>query len=121
MLVLQVLLAPECAQCRAALEGGELAYESRPAPPLLLLERWTMRALPNKYVLIHFGRSRLDIYKLHRNIMWCCRGHEAPGFSTSQWLLNAVRSQLHFSQLAAWRATLQHGPAQAHHDPNERR
>ncbi|KPJ10621.1 Uncharacterized protein KIAA1370-like [Papilio machaon] len=92
---IEVLLAPECAQCRAALAGGELAYEARSAPPLLLLERWTMRASLNK-------------------------GHEAPGFSTSQWLLNAVRSQLHFSQLAAWRATLQHGPAHAQ-DPNERR
>ncbi|XP_045538627.1 uncharacterized protein LOC106715563 [Papilio machaon] len=92
---IEVLLAPECAQCRAALAGGELAYEARSAPPLLLLERWTIRASLNK-------------------------GHEAPGFSTSQWLLNAVRSQLHFSQLAAWRATLQHGPAHAQ-DPNERR
>ncbi|GBP71172.1 Protein FAM214A [Eumeta japonica] len=53
----------------------------------------------------------------------CDGGQNAPVFITSQWLLNAVRSQLHFSQLSAWLARLKNTAAAAEEDsdPNERR
>ncbi|CAK1593575.1 unnamed protein product [Parnassius mnemosyne] len=95
---IEVLLAPECEECCAALGRADdgAAFDA----PLgrrraLLLERWTMRALHNK-------------------------SHEAPAFTSSQWLLNAVRSQLHFSQLAAWLARLKRSKA-GEEDPSERR
>ncbi|XP_068621750.1 atos homolog protein A isoform X2 [Battus philenor] len=93
---IEVLLAPECQECCAALtRDDDLAYDAHHAQQrALLLERWTMRALVNK-------------------------SHEAPGFSSSQWLLNAVRSQLHFSQLAAWRARLKR--TLPDEDPGQRR
>ncbi|KAL4710344.1 hypothetical protein ACJJTC_003741 [Scirpophaga incertulas] len=86
---IEVLLAPDCVECYTA---AARHYESRPERPLaagkaLLLERWTMHPVANKG-----------------------GGGGGPAFTNPQWLLNAVRSQLHFSQLAAWRATLQPEP-----------
>ncbi|CAH2056627.1 unnamed protein product, partial [Iphiclides podalirius] len=95
---IEVLLAPECQECCAALgrADDDMAYDKLHAQQrALLLERWTMRALFNK-------------------------SHEAPAFSSSQWLLNAIRSQLHFSQLAAWLARLKKSKA-GEEDPSERR
>lgn len=86
---IEVLLAPDCPEChlrmaRAEEEGFEKLHHHQRG---LLLERWTMRALDAKSL-------------------------EGVGMSP-QWVLNAVRSQLHFSQLGAWRATL-HGRQHAH-------
>ncbi|XP_049882569.1 protein FAM214A [Pectinophora gossypiella] len=81
---IEVLLAPDCPECFSSLSRieEEAAYDKLHCTQrALLLERWTMRARANK-------------------------SHETPAFITSQWLLNAVRSQLHFSQLAAWLARL---------------
>ncbi|XP_075988435.1 atos homolog atossa [Anticarsia gemmatalis] len=86
---IDVLLAPDCAECYAALCRDDVYDKHARA---LLLERWTMRAQIN-------------------------RGDLSPSFGTSQWLLNAVRSQLHFSQLSAWLATLK----ETEDTPTERR
>ncbi|XP_026742198.1 protein FAM214A [Trichoplusia ni] len=78
---IEVLLAPDCAECYASLCRSEAESFDKHKHRALLLERWTMRAQVKK-------------------------SEQSPAFSTSQWLLNAVRSQLHFSQLAAWLARL---------------
>ncbi|XP_072937374.1 atos homolog protein A isoform X2 [Epargyreus clarus] len=94
---IEVLLAPECQECFAALSRVEAegSYDKLHSQQrALLLERWTMRALVNK-------------------------SHDAPAFITPQWLLNAVRSQLHFSQLSAWLARLKESKVEE--SPTERR
>ncbi|CAK1548789.1 unnamed protein product [Leptosia nina] len=80
---IDVILAPECQECYASMSRVEgTSYDKQHAQSRgLLLERWTIRAIAN-------------------------RSHEFPSATSSHWLLNAVRSQLHFSQLCAWRATL---------------
>ncbi|KAJ8707274.1 hypothetical protein PYW08_011408 [Mythimna loreyi] len=90
---IEVLLAPDCQDCYTSLcrEGDSFDKHAHRA---LLLERWTMRAQVKK-------------------------GDQSPAFSTSQWLLNAVRSQLHFSQLSAWLARLKE--TSADDSPTERR
>ncbi|XP_073964757.1 atos homolog atossa isoform X1 [Choristoneura fumiferana] len=93
---IEVLLAPDCADCYQALSRVEedSSFDRQLAQPrALLLERWSMRALVSK-------------------------PHESPSFITSQWLLNAVRSQLHFSQLSAWLARLK---GSVNEEPGERR
>ncbi|XP_045528950.1 protein FAM214A isoform X1 [Pieris brassicae] len=73
---IDVLLAPECQDCYSSM--------CRPGDKLrqrgLLLERWAV-AITNK-------------------------NPENASVISPHWLLSAVRSQLHFSQLCAWRATL---------------
>ncbi|XP_052754209.1 uncharacterized protein LOC113515688 [Galleria mellonella] len=91
---IEVLLAPDCADCYSALSRADANFDKH-TQRALLLERWTISAL------------------LHKN-------HEIPGFITSQWLLNAIRSQLHFSQLSAWLATLKSKGDEAS-SPTERR
>ncbi|XP_059062526.1 atos homolog protein A isoform X2 [Achroia grisella] len=91
---IEVLLAPDCPDCFSTLNRAESNYDKH-TQRALLLERWTISAL------------------LHKN-------HETPGFITSQWLLNAIRSQLHFSQLSAWLATLKSKGDEAD-NPTERR
>lgn len=86
---IEVLLAPDCQDCYTSL-CREDVYDKHARA--LLLERWTMNAQLNK-------------------------GGQSPSFSTSQWLLNAVRSQLHFSQLSAWLARLK----ETEDSPTERR
>ncbi|KAJ2938392.1 hypothetical protein O0L34_g13317 [Tuta absoluta] len=95
---IEVLLAPNCPECYTSLtrideEGSYDRIHSQPRG--LLLERWTMRALVNK-------------------------PHENPAFITSQWLLNAVRSQLHFSQLSAWLSRLK-GDVEEHSTERRRK
>nr|XP_032525170.1 protein FAM214A isoform X1 [Danaus plexippus plexippus] len=84
---IEVLLAPDCQDCYTALSRTDDAglYE-RHSQRALLLERWTIRSVANK-------------------------NHD-PSAISSHWLLSAVRSQLHFSQLSAWRARLEDGPAE---------
>ncbi|XP_060808693.1 atos homolog protein A isoform X2 [Amyelois transitella] len=77
---IEVLLAPDCPECYTSVSSQHASFDKH-APKALLLERWTIRPQQHKAT-------------------------EAPACITSQWLLNAVRSQLHFSQLAAWIATL---------------
>ncbi|XP_028157008.1 protein FAM214A isoform X1 [Ostrinia furnacalis] len=92
---IEVLLAPDCPDCLASIskpEGESTFDKQHTQQRAMLLERWTIQALPNK-------------------------PHDGPAFITSQWLLNAVRSQLHFSQLSAWLARLQ----KTEEDPSERR
>lgn len=94
---IEVLLAPDCRECFMSLsrDDEEASYNKLHSQPRgLLLERWTMQALINK-------------------------NHESPTFTTSQWLLNAIRSQLHFSQLGAWLARLKETGADD--NPTERR
>ncbi|KAG6444310.1 uncharacterized protein LOC115456454 isoform X2 [Manduca sexta] len=91
---IEVLLAPDCSQCYNTLSGESSPYEPLHAQRGLLLERWTMQPLVTK-------------------------SHETPTFTSSQWLLNAVRSQLHFSQLAAWLARLKE--TKPDDNPTERR
>ncbi|KAL0858994.1 hypothetical protein ABMA27_010851, partial [Loxostege sticticalis] len=79
--------------CISKPEGEATFDKQHTQQRALLLERWTMQALPNK-------------------------PHDGPAFITSQWLLNAVRSQLHFSQLSAWLARLKAKPEE---NPSERR
>lgn len=86
---IEVLLAPDCKECRASL-SREDGFDKHARG--LLLERWTMRAQMKM-------------------------GDKSPSFGTSQWLLNAVRSQLHFSQLSAWLARLKENED----SPTERR
>lgn len=81
---IEVLLAPDCQECYASLSRVEEdgVYDKlHTQPKALLLERWTMRTITNK-------------------------NHETQSAITPHWLLNAVRSQLHFSQLSAWRAII---------------
>ncbi|XP_045782412.1 protein FAM214A isoform X1 [Maniola jurtina] len=81
---IEVLLAPDCQECYASLSRveEEAMYDKlHSQQKALLLERWTMRTITNK-------------------------NHDSPAAITAHWLLNAVRSQLHFSQLSAWRATI---------------
>ncbi|XP_041987098.1 uncharacterized protein LOC121738881 isoform X3 [Aricia agestis] len=83
-LCIEISLGPDCASCYAGLCAEAEAGYDKPhahAPRPLLLERWTMRVTPNK-------------------------SEESGPAITAHWLLNAVRSQLHFSQLSAWRATI---------------
>lgn len=88
---IEVLLAPDCQECYSSLSRDGDSFEKH-AHRALLLERWTMSACVKK-------------------------GDHSPAFSTSQWLLNAVRSQLHFSQLSAWLARLKN----TDESPTERR
>ncbi|XP_048001814.1 protein FAM214A-like [Leguminivora glycinivorella] len=91
---IEVLLAPDCPDCYQAIsrvEEDSSFDKQHTQQRALLLERWSMRALVTK-------------------------SHESPAFITSQWLLNAVRSQLHFSQLSAWLARLK-----GKEEPGERR
>ncbi|CAD0251392.1 unnamed protein product [Spodoptera exigua] len=88
---IEVLLAPDCQDCYSSLCRDGDSFEKH-AHRALLLERWTMSACVKK-------------------------GDQSPAFSTSQWLLNAVRSQLHFSQLSAWLARLKN----TDESPTERR
>ncbi|XP_053621645.1 uncharacterized protein atos isoform X2 [Plodia interpunctella] len=76
---IDVLLAPDCPECYSSISSH--ASFDKHAPKALLLERWTIRPQQLKATA-------------------------ASASITSQWLLNAVRSQLHFSQLSAWIATL---------------
>ncbi|CAH0717055.1 unnamed protein product, partial [Brenthis ino] len=84
---IEVLLAPDCQECYASLirMEEEARYDKlHTQQKALLLERWTMRTITNK-------------------------NHDTSTPSaaiTAHWLLNAVRSQLHFSQLSAWKATI---------------
>ncbi|CAH2083911.1 unnamed protein product [Euphydryas editha] len=81
---IEVLLAPDCQDCYSSLSRAEVdgVYDKlHTQPKALLLERWTMRTITNK-------------------------NHETQTAITPHWLLNAVRSQLHFSQLSAWRAII---------------
>lgn len=50
----QVLLAPDCADCYQALSRVEedSSYDRLAQPRALLLERWSMRALVSKYVVL---------------------------------------------------------------------
>ncbi|KAM3955224.1 LOW QUALITY PROTEIN: atos homolog atossa [Aphomia sociella] len=89
---IEVLLAPDCPDCLSTVSSAESSYDKH-TQRALLLERWTISALQHK-------------------------NHETPGFITSQWLLNAIRSQLHFSQLSAWLATLK---SKDESTPTERR
>ncbi|RVE41673.1 hypothetical protein evm_013677 [Chilo suppressalis] len=80
---IEVLLAGECSECRRVGREEPPTPQAETHPRGVLLERWTMHTLPAK-------------------------SNEAA-FTCSAWLLNAVRSQLHFSQLRAWRmARVQH-------------
>ncbi|XP_061726464.1 protein Atossa isoform X2 [Cydia pomonella] len=94
---IEVLLAPDCPDCYQAIsrvEEDSSFDKQHNQQRALLLERWSMRPLVTK-------------------------SHETPAFITSQWLLNAVRSQLHFSQLSAWLARLKgNGKPE---EPGERR
>ncbi|VVC89417.1 unnamed protein product [Leptidea sinapis] len=80
---IEVLLAPDCQDCFNSMSrvDNDGSYEKMHHQRGLLLERWTIRAMNNK-------------------------SQECPPAISSHWLLNAVRSQLHFSQLSAWRARL---------------
>ncbi|CAH2269156.1 jg23036 [Pararge aegeria aegeria] len=81
---IEVLLAPECQECYASISRMEEEgrFDKLPSQHrALLLERWTVRPIANK-------------------------NHDNLAAITPHWLLNAVRSQLHFSQLSAWRATI---------------
>ncbi|PZC78066.1 hypothetical protein B5X24_HaOG202601 [Helicoverpa armigera] len=90
---IEVLLAPDCQDCYSSLcREGDCDKHAHRA---LLLERWTMTA------------QQVN------------KGEHSPAFSTSQWLLNAVRSQLHFSQLSAWLARIKE--TSGDDSPTERR
>ncbi|XP_052743092.1 protein FAM214A isoform X2 [Bicyclus anynana] len=81
---IEVLLAPDCPECYASLSRVEedAVYDKlHTQQKALLLERWTVRPIANK-------------------------NHDSPAAISPHWLLNAVRSQLHFSQLSAWRAII---------------
>ncbi|XP_050359021.1 protein FAM214A isoform X2 [Nymphalis io] len=81
---IEVLLAPDCQECYASLSRVEeegMYDKLHTQQKALLLERWTIRTITSK-------------------------SHETPSAITPHWLLNAVRSQLHFSQLSAWKAII---------------
>ncbi|KAG7312890.1 hypothetical protein JYU34_001276 [Plutella xylostella] len=89
---IEVLLAPDCPDCHSRLSSGAGDGSYERAPPErrgLLLERWTLSVIMKK-------------------------AHDSPPPISSQWLLSAVRSQLHFSQLAAWTSRLTAEPELDH-------
>ncbi|XP_045508192.1 protein FAM214A [Colias croceus] len=79
---IEVLLAPSCQDCYMSMCRLEetAAYDKLHSTRGLLLERWTMNAVS--------------------------KNTDSPPAISPLWLMNAIRSQLHFSQLSAWRATL---------------
>lgn len=96
---IDVLLAPNCTNCYSKMANvdDELSFDRNPYDSrCVLLERWTMT-------------------------VFIKRNNETECHITSQWLLNAVRSQLHFSQLSAWLARLMAPQKPEQADPNERR